>query len=89
MVWHLTTQKPAPATPRFSFNKDVTDIVSEWGSIFLLTRSGVVHQLEELDTNTKLDLLYKKKVRLRRRPKMCVFLFFFGLREGRVQMSCV
>jgi len=41
---------------------DVTYIVSEWGSIFLVTGEKQIFQLEEKDTSTKLDLLFKKNL---------------------------
>lgn len=41
---------------------DVTHVVSEWGSLYLLTGNGQVHQLTEKDFQTKLDMLFKKNL---------------------------
>ncbi|KAF2073113.1 hypothetical protein CYY_005582 [Polysphondylium violaceum] len=38
----------------------ISYICSEWGSIFLFTNDGKVYQLEEKDTQTKLETLFKK-----------------------------
>ena len=40
--------------------KPVLAVASEWGSIFLITQEGKIHQLIEQDTQTKLDTLFKK-----------------------------
>ncbi|KAL6049387.1 Vacuolar protein sorting-associated protein 11 [Balamuthia mandrillaris] len=42
--------------------QSVTHIVSEWGSIFVLTQSGTLFQLEEKDTQTKLETLFKRNL---------------------------
>eukprot|EP00732_Lithocolla_globosa_P001976 Lithocolla_globosa_v1_NODE_1146_length_2839_cov_36.775503.p1 type:complete len:487 gc:universal NODE_1146_length_2839_cov_36.775503:1283-2743(+) len=41
---------------------DVTHVVSEWGSIFVLTGDKQLFQLEERDTATKLEMLFKKNL---------------------------
>jgi len=38
----------------------ISHICSEWGSIFLFTNDNKVYQLEEKDTQTKLETLFKK-----------------------------
>eukprot|EP01094_Clydonella_sp_ATCC50884_P020731 TRINITY_DN4366_c0_g1_i5.p1 TRINITY_DN4366_c0_g1~~TRINITY_DN4366_c0_g1_i5.p1 ORF type:complete len:934 (-),score=319.64 TRINITY_DN4366_c0_g1_i5:233-3034(-) len=38
---------------------NVTNVITEWGSIFILTADGKCFQLEEKDTQTKLDTLFK------------------------------
>jgi len=40
--------------------KPVLTVLAEWGSIFLVTQDGKVHQLLEKDTQSKLNLLFKK-----------------------------
>jgi len=40
--------------------KPVLTVLSEWGSIFLITQEGKLHQLVEKDTQAKLALLFKK-----------------------------
>jgi hypothetical protein len=42
--------------------QNITQVVSEWGSIFLITGDGKIFQLEEKDTQTKLDTLFKKNL---------------------------
>ena len=37
-------------------------MVAEWGSLFVLTADGGLLQLEEKDTQTKLDTLFKKNL---------------------------
>lgn len=37
-------------------------MVAEWGSLFVLTSDGGLLQLEEKDTQTKLDTLFKKNL---------------------------
>eukprot|EP01135_Chromosphaera_perkinsii_P001580 Nk52_evm50s207 gene=Nk52_evmTU50s207 len=43
---------------------DVIDVVSEWGSVFIICsqRTNSFIQLEEKDTQTKLDILFKKNL---------------------------
>lgn len=36
---------------------DVTHVVCEWGSIFIVTGDRQIFQLEEKDTSTKLDMV--------------------------------
>ncbi|EFA75946.1 RING zinc finger-containing protein [Heterostelium album PN500] len=40
----------------------VSHIASEWGSIFIFTTDGKLYQLEEKDTQTKLETLFKKNL---------------------------
>jgi len=40
--------------------KPILSVVSEWGSIYLITQEGKIHQLIEKDTRSKIDLLLKK-----------------------------
>lgn len=37
-------------------------VISEWGSLLVLTKDKVVHQLMEKDLHTKLDILFKKNL---------------------------
>ncbi|XP_051902199.1 vacuolar protein sorting-associated protein 11 homolog isoform X3 [Hippocampus zosterae] len=41
---------------------DVIDVVAEWGSFYVLTRDGKMHILQEKDTQTKLEMLFKKNL---------------------------
>lgn len=34
---------------------DVVDVLAEWGSLYVLTRDGKIHALQERDTQTKLE----------------------------------
>jgi tetratricopeptide (TPR) repeat protein len=38
----------------------ITHVVSEWGSVFILTSEHKLYQLEEVDTQSKLEKLYNK-----------------------------
>lgn len=40
---------------------DVIDIVSEWGSLYVLAGDRKLYQLQEKDTQTKLEMLFNKK----------------------------
>lgn len=40
--------------------QNVTHVLTEWGLIFVLTRGGKAYQLNETDTQTKLETLYMK-----------------------------
>ena len=40
--------------------KPILAVVSEWGSIFLVTQEGKIHQLLEKDTQSKLAVLFRK-----------------------------
>ncbi|KAM9221386.1 vacuolar protein sorting-associated protein 11 homolog isoform 1-T1 [Dugong dugon] len=42
--------------------EDVVDVLAEWGSLYVLTRDGRVHALQEKDTQTKLEMLFKKNL---------------------------
>eukprot|EP00026_Physarum_polycephalum_P001684 Phypoly_transcript_01686.p1 GENE.Phypoly_transcript_01686~~Phypoly_transcript_01686.p1 ORF type:complete len:1051 (+),score=172.81 Phypoly_transcript_01686:443-3154(+) len=48
----------------FSENKfeNVSQVVCEWGCIFVFTGDGKIYQLEEKDTQTKLETLFKKNL---------------------------
>ena len=37
-------------------------IISEWGSLLILTNDKVIHQLVEKDLHSKLDILFKKNL---------------------------
>eukprot|EP00041_Stephanoeca_diplocostata_P017413 m.349926 g.349926 ORF g.349926 m.349926 type:complete len:96 (+) comp20690_c0_seq3:1295-1582(+) len=39
---------------------DVTQVMHEWGSLFVLTGDGKMYQLSEKDFQTKLDMLFRK-----------------------------
>ncbi|XP_008278304.1 vacuolar protein sorting-associated protein 11 homolog [Stegastes partitus] len=41
---------------------DVIDVVAEWGSFYILTREGKMFVLQEKDTQTKLEMLFKKNL---------------------------
>ncbi|KAM3600652.1 uncharacterized protein V6R79_000323 [Siganus canaliculatus] len=41
---------------------DVIDVVAEWGSFYILTRDGKMFALQEKDTQTKLEMLFKKNL---------------------------
>eukprot|EP01104_Vermistella_antarctica_P005197 TRINITY_DN1563_c0_g1_i1.p1 TRINITY_DN1563_c0_g1~~TRINITY_DN1563_c0_g1_i1.p1 ORF type:complete len:989 (-),score=293.81 TRINITY_DN1563_c0_g1_i1:110-3076(-) len=41
---------------------DVRHVASEWGSIFVITKEGKVFEMAEKDTQTKLELLFKKNL---------------------------
>ncbi|XP_060553204.1 vacuolar protein sorting-associated protein 11 homolog [Ruditapes philippinarum] len=40
---------------------DVIDVVSEWGSLYIIAGDRKVYQLQEKDTQTKLEMLFNKK----------------------------
>lgn len=42
--------------------EDVIDVLAEWGSLYVLTRDGKVHVMQEKDTQTKLEMLFKKNL---------------------------
>ncbi|XP_030077168.1 vacuolar protein sorting-associated protein 11 homolog [Microcaecilia unicolor] len=42
--------------------EDVIDVLAEWGSLYVLTRDGRLHVLQERDTQTKLEMLFKKNL---------------------------
>lgn len=37
-------------------------IISEWGSLLILTKEKAIHQLVEKDLHSKLDILFKKNL---------------------------
>ncbi|NP_001120879.1 vacuolar protein sorting-associated protein 11 homolog [Xenopus tropicalis] len=41
---------------------EVVDVLAEWGSLYVLTRDGLLHALHEKDTQTKLEMLFKKNL---------------------------
>ena len=41
---------------------DIIDVVSEWGSLFIISTDNKIYRLEEKDTQTKLDMLFKKNL---------------------------
>ncbi|XP_068096951.1 vacuolar protein sorting-associated protein 11 homolog isoform X1 [Hyperolius riggenbachi] len=41
---------------------DVVDVLAEWGSLYVFTRDGLLHALHEKDTQTKLEMLFKKNL---------------------------
>ena len=44
------------------FDDLITDILCEWGSLFVLFKTGRLIRLDELDTKTKLETLFKKNL---------------------------
>ena len=41
---------------------DASSVISEWGSLFVLTKDKKLHQLVEKDLHSKLDILFKKNL---------------------------
>ncbi|XP_048036590.1 vacuolar protein sorting-associated protein 11 homolog [Megalobrama amblycephala] len=41
---------------------DVIDVLAEWGSFYVLTRDKTMYMLQEKDTQTKLEMLFKKNL---------------------------
>ncbi|XP_078235660.1 vacuolar protein sorting-associated protein 11 homolog isoform X2 [Pogona vitticeps] len=41
---------------------DVVDVLAEWGCLYVLTRDRKLHALQEKDTQTKLEMLFKKNL---------------------------
>ncbi|OCT72449.1 vacuolar protein sorting-associated protein 11 homolog [Xenopus laevis] len=41
---------------------EVVDVLTEWGSMYVLTRDGLLHALHEKCTQTKLEMLFKKNL---------------------------
>uniref|UniRef100_A0A3B3RJX0 Vacuolar protein sorting-associated protein 11 homolog n=1 Tax=Paramormyrops kingsleyae TaxID=1676925 RepID=A0A3B3RJX0_9TELE len=41
---------------------DIIDVLAEWGSFYVLTRDGKMYVLQEKDTQTKLEMLFKKNL---------------------------
>jgi len=41
---------------------DACNVISEWGSLFVLTKDKKIHQLVEKDLHSKLDILFKKNL---------------------------
>ena len=41
---------------------EITDVVSEWGSLHVITTDGKIYHLEEKDTQTKLETLFRKNM---------------------------
>lgn len=45
-----------------TFNTRIVDVLSEWGSLYVLLKDGRLIRLDELDTKTKLETLFKKNL---------------------------
>ena len=58
---HLPPTNPLPSAFSGPFT-DITHVLSEWGSIILITGDNTIHQLEERDTASKLEMLFKKNL---------------------------
>uniref|UniRef100_A0A8B9R7R9 Vacuolar protein sorting-associated protein 11 homolog n=1 Tax=Astyanax mexicanus TaxID=7994 RepID=A0A8B9R7R9_ASTMX len=41
---------------------DIIDVLAEWGSFYVLTRDKKMYMLQEKDTQTKLEMLFKKNL---------------------------
>ncbi|XP_044312298.1 vacuolar protein sorting-associated protein 11 homolog isoform X2 [Varanus komodoensis] len=41
---------------------DVVDVLAEWGCLYVVTRDRKLHLLQEKDTQTKLEMLFKKNL---------------------------
>ncbi|KAM5132463.1 vacuolar protein sorting-associated protein 11 homolog [Mantella aurantiaca] len=41
---------------------EVVDVLAEWGSLYVLTHDGLLHAFHEKDTQTKLEMLFKKNL---------------------------
>ncbi|XP_065191110.1 vacuolar protein sorting-associated protein 11 homolog [Sycon ciliatum] len=41
---------------------EIVDIVAEWGSLFIISTDNKLYRLDEKDTQTKLDMLFKKNL---------------------------
>ena len=50
------------AAYQFTYPCRVIDVLSEWGCIIVLLRDGKIYRLEEIDTKTKIDTLFKKNL---------------------------
>ncbi|XP_064382449.1 vacuolar protein sorting-associated protein 11 homolog [Halichondria panicea] len=45
-----------------TFSSRVIDVLSEWGSLYVILKDGSVKRLDENDTKTKLETLFKKNL---------------------------
>jgi hypothetical protein len=45
-----------------TFQTRIVDVLSEWGSLYVLLKDGKLIRLDELDTKTKLETLFKKNL---------------------------
>lgn len=41
---------------------EVTDVLCDWGGLYVLTGDNRLHLLQEKDTQTKLEILFKKNL---------------------------
>lgn len=41
---------------------EVTDVLCDWGALYVLTGDNRLHLLQEKDTQTKLEILFKKNL---------------------------
>eukprot|EP01114_Cavostelium_apophysatum_P016791 TRINITY_DN4846_c1_g1_i1.p1 TRINITY_DN4846_c1_g1~~TRINITY_DN4846_c1_g1_i1.p1 ORF type:complete len:953 (+),score=293.87 TRINITY_DN4846_c1_g1_i1:58-2916(+) len=58
-IYDLKNKFIAYSETRF---QNVTQVISEWGLIFVTTGDGKIYQLEEKDTQTKLETLFKRNL---------------------------
>lgn len=47
-----------------TFAQGICSVICEWGSIYIVENGGRVYRLDEMDTSTKLDVLFKKNMYL-------------------------
>ncbi|KAG0349145.1 hypothetical protein BG004_001569 [Podila humilis] len=47
-----------------TFSQGIRSVIYEWGSIYIVENGGRVYRLDEMDTSTKLDVLFKKNMYL-------------------------
>ena len=45
-----------------TFSSQVTEVLHEWGSLYVLTKDNKLCRLDENDTQTKLETLFKKNL---------------------------
>ena len=45
-----------------TFTSQVTEVLHEWGSLYVLTKDNKLYRLDENDTQTKLETLFKKNL---------------------------
>ena len=66
MVGDKTTVTIFDANNKFiAFTSPIANahqVLSEWGSLLILTKDKQIHQLVEKDLHTKLDILFKKNL---------------------------
>lgn len=51
-----------PVAYQTTFSTRIVDVLSEWGSLYVLLKDGRLIRLDELDTKTKLETLFKKNL---------------------------